>query len=341
VTPVATIALGPEILPGTREYEWVRYVVEAVVRRTGRPSSWNRRLYEDRTGVLAAAVPNGPMSVSRAEILNPVMRAYDAPATLSHDGRRRARLGVAVIVHETDHHQAELGDDSAPDAIQELSPEDEALSEGLAEVKATSLTGLIMQDIQMDQAIPGSIGAFSGSLYPGFQAGVDGVLTGLHRITGLPRDDVLSAIEQTPRLQRYNTMADLVIATRLAGLMPPAHMAQVRKSLSRPLRQELAGLHKYESPYRDPLALDGLGREFSARAIRNLERTLGTLEQQYRQPADGLETAHLRQFLDNGSQSDRGAGAAAGGGAAASGTAAAAPPAWRVDRFRSGGGAAR
>ena len=29
----------------------------------------------------------------------------------------------------------------------------------------------------------------------------------------------------------------------------------------------------YESPYRDPLALDGLGREFSARAIRNLERT--------------------------------------------------------------------
>lgn len=335
MTRVATIVLGPEILPGTREYQWVAYVVEAVERRTGRPSSWNRRLYEDRTGVLAAAVPSGPMSVSRAEILAPVMRAYDAPETLSLDGRQRAGLGVWVIVHETDHHQAELGDAAAPDAIQELSPEDEALSEGLADLKAARLTGPIMQDIQMDQAIPGSLGAFSGSLYPGYRAGADGVLTGLHRTTGLPREDVLSAIEQTPRLQRYNTMADLVIATRLAGLMPPAHMPQVRQRLSRPLRHELAGLHKYESaPYPDALALDGLGREFSARAIRNVERTVDAIEQQYRQSSGGLETAHLRQFLDNGPQSDRGAGAAAGG-------AAAAPTTWRADRSRSGGGATR
>lgn len=370
-----TTPLGPEILPGAREYQWVASIVDAVERRTGRRSSWDRRLFEEPTDAFARTFPAGPMAVSREHILRPVMHAYDAPGELTAQDRQRARLGVWVVVHEIDHQQAELGDDAAPDAVRQLGPEDMALSEGFAEVKAARLTGLVMQDIGMDKAIPGSVSAFHGSVYPGYRAGVDRVLTGLQKVTGLSPENVVSAVEQAPRLQRYNAMADLVIDTRLDGLVPEAHRSQIRLQLSRPLRDQLGALMQHESPNGDPVALDRLGREHADGALAELEHQVGVIEQHYRQyDADAprmpmswqdrslvvrieayygrstadVENAHLRQFLDNGSRTGLGgggtaagagggaAGGAAAGGAAASAAAAAGPVgAWIA--HRSGG----
>jgi len=369
VTPVLSVP-GPEILPGTREYAWVASVVAAVERRTGRPSRWDRRLFEETSGVFAAATPNGPMTVSREHVLDPVLRGYDAPEELSYHDHQLIRLATAVVIHETDHHQAELGDPAAPDAIRELGPADMALSEGFAELKAKRLTTAVMEDTGMDRAIPGSTQARIGSVYPGYRGSVEGVVLGLQELTGRPRHEIVSAIQDAPRLQRYNAMADLLIDARLDGLMPPEHRSQVRLALTRPLLDELAAMTEHESPTGDQRALDSLGHEHAERALGTVEQQLAGIEQHYRahgdhpprmpmsaqeraqvqrieayygRPSIDLETTHLRQFLDSGAHSGlAGGGTAAGGGAAgaaASGAAAAARSAWRPPP--SNGGQAR
>jgi hypothetical protein len=76
VTRVTT-PLGREILPHTREYQWVASIVDAVERRTGRPSSWSRRLYEELGETTGMAQLDGPMTIRR-DVLDSVMHAYDA-----------------------------------------------------------------------------------------------------------------------------------------------------------------------------------------------------------------------------------------------------------------------
>lgn len=53
---------GREIRPDSREYQWVASIVAAVEQRTGKPSTWNRRLYEEHNGTGATAQHNGPMT---------------------------------------------------------------------------------------------------------------------------------------------------------------------------------------------------------------------------------------------------------------------------------------
>lgn len=345
------IPLGPEIPRGTREYAWVASIVDAAERRSGVLSRWNRRLYEEPNNLnLASARDDGPMTVSRRNILGPILSAYDAQRPLTDLEKVLARRSAVIVVHETEHHLCELGDAAAPDAIPYPSPEEVALAEGLADTRAFRSADAIIQDIGMDLAVPGVRHAQVAVTYPGYNAGVNGVVHGLHTISGLPPDEVRVAIERTPRLQRYNTMADLVIDARLDGLMPPDHRSQIRAKLARPLRHELAALSRYEAPDGDPQKLDGLGREFSARAIRAVGRELDWVEAHYRRygdqpprmalsledklrlervesyygrPTAELEAAYLQQFLNTGGP---GSGAAGGGTAAGASSAAAAAP---------------
>lgn len=359
---------GSEILPSTREYQWVASIVAALERRTGLPSSWNRRLYDELGDVGATAQFNGPMTISRERILEPVMRAYDAtgPSDLATAGW--ARIGAMVVVHEIDHHQHEVGDEDAPDAVRFDSMENEVLTEGLADSNRDQFADKVIQDIGMDKAVPEVLEVHAVMPYAGYQAGVEGVLQGLHTISGRSQREVWTAVDRTPFAQRYNAMADVVIDSRLNGLMPPEHRSQIRLRLGRPLQEELASLTAYNAEMEPPVQLAARGRDTGTRAVQRLEQELGAIEQHYRQYGEhaprmpmsapdralvekiesyygrstaDLETAHLRQFLDNGS--DRGAGAGAGAGAAAGGGAAAgaAAGAWRSVSSRSGDGQAR
>jgi hypothetical protein len=365
--------MGSEILPSTREYQWVASIVAAVERRTGIASSWNRRLYEEHSGPGATAEFNGPMTISRELVLEPVMRAYDASGSLDLETTGWARIAAMTVVHETDHHQHEVGDENAPDAVHYHSMEAEALTEGLADSNRDRIADLVIQDIGMDKEVPRILDVHAVMPYAGYQAGVEGVLHGLHTISGRPQREVWTAVDRTPLVQRYNAMADVVIDSRLNGLMPPEHRSQIRLRLSRPLKEEMAALTAYNAEMEPPVQLAARGRDTGIRAVQRLEQELGSIEQHYRQYGEHaprmpmsaqdrslvasieshygrstaeLDTAHLRQFLDNGTRSDRGAEAGAGGGAAAgsgaaAGAAAAAPAAWRPPASRAGDGQAR
>jgi hypothetical protein len=329
--------LGLEIPRGTREYAWVASIVEAAERRSGVPSRWNRRLYEEpHTMLLATARGDGAMTVSRPNITDPVLRAYDAQRPLTDLEKVLARRGAIIVAHEAEHHMAELGDEAAPDAIPFPSPEEVALAEGLADTRAFRNADALIQDIGMDHAVPGVLDVQVAATYPGYNAGVNGVIHGLHKLTGLPPDEVRVAIERTPRLQRYNKMADLLIDSRLDGLMPPEHRSEVRAKLAGPLRYELGALTRYEAPNGDPKKLDGLGREFSARAIRNVGRELEWIESDYRRAVDP-ESAHLQKFLQSPGGTVAGAGAAGAAAAAAPFTSLSR----RLDRFRPADGPSR
>ncbi|WP_432882240.1 hypothetical protein ACQPYH_39005 [Kribbella sp. CA-245084] len=363
---------GREILPHTREYQWVASIVAAVERRTGVPSSWDRRLYDEHSGTGATAEYDGPMTVSRQLVLEPVMRAYDATGPLDLDTVGWARIGAMTVIHETDHHQHPAGDEHAPDAVRFYSPEAEAVIEGLADSNRDRIADPIIQDIGMDKAVPRILEVHAVMPYAGYQAGVEGVLHGLHTLSGRSQHEVWTAVDQTPFVQRYNAMADVVIDSRLAGLVPPEHRSQIRLQLSQPLKEELGGLTAYTAETEPPVQLAVRGRETATRAVQRLEQELSTVEQHYQQYGEhpprmpmsaeqtalvqrieahygrstDLETAHLRRFVDS-SASARLGGAAGGSGAAGGAAAAAASgPAvawggWRPDRSRSDGGAAR
>jgi hypothetical protein len=343
-----TTALGPEILPGTREYEWVASIVDAVERRTGRRSSWNRRLYEAIGESDGWAGIDGPLSIKR-NVLDAVMHAYDATGPLGLQETGGARVAVMLVVHETDHHQNSVGDETAPDAVAYTSAEGVAVTEGLADINRDRIVDQVIDDIGMDQAVPRIHDLTATTPYAGYQTGVQGVLDGLHEISGRSPEEVLTAVDRTPFAQRYNAMADVVIDSRLDGLMPPEHRSQIRLRLTRPLREELGKLAGYDPKTDLPNALADRGRAAAATAVERLGSELAAIESHYRRHGDhpprmpmsaqersqvqrieahygrpplDAETAHLRQFLDTGGRAGRAGGGAAAGGAAAASAAA-------------------
>jgi hypothetical protein len=342
--------LGPEVLPGTREYEWVASVVAAVERRTGRPSSWNRRLYEELGETGGIAQIGGHLRLSREHVLDPVLRAYDANRPTDLETTGGARLGVLLLVHEIDHQQHEEGDETAPDAVRHASKAGEALTEGLADSNRDRIADPVMHDIGIDAAVPRIHDLTVPTLYGGYQAGVEGVLHGLHTISGRPADEVRTAVDVTPFAQRYNAMADVLIDSRLRGVMPPEHRSQIRLRLTRPLQEELGSLTDHYNAMREtPQQLTDRGRDTGARAVLRLEQELSTVEAHYQghgehpprmpmtaqeraqvqeieafygRPPIEFEPAELRQFLDSGAGRSAGAGAAAPGAVETRGVAA-------------------
>ncbi|TCO14876.1 hypothetical protein EV652_12380 [Kribbella steppae] len=316
--------VGAEILPGTQEYEWVSSVVAAVERRTGRTSRWNRQLFEEGSGFKGGkAVADGPLLLSRADVLDPVMRAYDTTAPLTPDQIVAARAAAYVVVHEAVHHLSDPGDDSAAEAVWHGSPEETALEEALADTETMRIETDVIRDIGMDRDVPRILDLHitGDGPYSAYNEGLDGVVHGLAELTDRDPDDIRSTIHQTPMPQRYNAMADLIIDKRLSDLAE--HRTEFRAWLAAPLRSELGALAKYQDLDRPavvtPQRAADLGAEHARRAVREVGKRLTSLRTQYDARAD------MRRFLGEHTGAGRsatGGGTAAGGGAA-SGTAAA------------------
>jgi hypothetical protein len=308
--------LGPEVLPGTPEYEWVSSVVAAVERRTGRTSRWNRQIYEEASGFQGGkAVADGPLLLSRVDILDPAMRAYNSTDPLTPDQIVAARRAVYGVVHEAVHHLSDPGDDSAPDAVRHGSPEEIALEESLADTEAIRIELDVIRDIGMDRAVPRIVDLhITASSYSAYNEGLNRVVDGLSEITDRHPDDIRSEIHRTPIPQRYNAMADLIIDRRLADLAD--FRTELRSRLAEPLRSELGALSKYQPIDRPaevtPQQAVDLGGQYAQRAIREVRERLPALRTQYAAVAD------MRRFLGEHTAAGR---SAAGGGAAAGGAA--------------------
>ncbi|MFF0265015.1 hypothetical protein [Kribbella sp. NPDC004536] len=297
--------VGPEILPGTREYDWVARVVDAMERRTGRASSWNRRLYEELGDHAGVAQLGGPLTLRRDLVLEPVFRAYDANRPTDLETTWAARRGALLLIHEIDHHLHEEGDENAPDAVPYRSREGEALTEGLADSNRDRYARTILSDIGMDEAVPRIHDTTVVTPYGGYQLGVEGVLDGLRTLSGRSSDDVWEAVDSTPFAQRYNAMADVVIDSRLKDLMPPEHRSQIRLRLAKPLREELGSLtDAYRAVAETIVQLTDRGRETGARAVERLTQELAAVEAHYRahgehpprMPMSAREHAQVQQI---------------------------------------------
>ncbi|MEV0290273.1 MULTISPECIES: hypothetical protein [unclassified Kribbella] len=270
--------LGAVIPPGTPEYALVARVVEAVARRTGMPSQWNRRLYEQVGGEHPGfAQIGGPIAVDRPTVLEPLVRAGADPVL--------ARYAMIVLVHEAEHQTSVLGNDRSPDAVELASPEDTALEEARAVVMSARHTDEIIRETGLDREVPGILDAQVDWGYPGVSRCLWESVGALSVLTDVPADEFWTTIDKTPRPQRFNALADLVIDKRLGVVMPESHRALMRHRLTRSLRSELGALLQYEGPERPgrptPEETSRFGAEHAQRAIADLSEHLADAEAHY------------------------------------------------------------
>ncbi len=168
----------------------------------------------------------------------------------------------------------------------------------------------------MDQAVPRILDLHltGDGAYSAYNEGLDGVVHGLSELTGQHPDDIRSTIHQTPMPQRYNAMADLIIAHRLDE--SPEDRTELRARLGEPFRFELGALAKYQNLDRPavvtPQEAADIGAHHAQRALRDVRKRLATVGTQ--DPA----VADMRRFLGEHTAAGR---SAAGGGAAAGGAA--------------------
>ena len=104
------------------EYRLVAAVVYAVEQRAGGAAAgartrWNGRLVEEQDpDFVGAAEEDGSLSVSVAQVLEPLRRARDLDRPLTDDEAWELRDAFATLTHEAAHLLARFGDPDAPDA---------------------------------------------------------------------------------------------------------------------------------------------------------------------------------------------------------------------------------
>ncbi|MEI8408415.1 MULTISPECIES: hypothetical protein [unclassified Kribbella] len=230
---------GPEILPGTWEYEWVSAVVDRAAERAGRPSNWNRRLYEEPSQVSGIYHTDGSMTVSRTHVLDPARPAYTPGHTPTNDERAAAGAATMMAVYQARLSLSSFGDDSVPGATPLGSLEDLALERALADRFTQRYGDRIAEDVGSKHDLHVGMGR---PAFPAYTTATDRLMYPLAGATGMGVDELRDLIERTERPQRFNAIADRVIDHELGDLVPESHRAQLREDLSGPLKRGLGGL---------------------------------------------------------------------------------------------------
>ena len=228
---------GPEILPGTWEYDWFASVVAKTAEYAGRPSHWNGKLYEQPGPISGLYESDGSMTISREHILDPARPGYIEGHSLSHEERYAAGAATRMAVFQARASLSGLGDDTGPGASPIGSLEDIALENALADRFTGTYAGRIAESLT-DQDL--SVDSFPA--FPAYTTATDRLMYSLSRPTGLGPDELRDLLESTDRSQRFNAIADRVIDTQLGDRVPEAHRDQLRQDLTGPLRRGLSGL---------------------------------------------------------------------------------------------------
>ena len=275
---------GPEILPDTWEYQFVARVVEAVENRTGVPTRWSGRLFEEPDKFYAAtARDDGDMTVNIAKTLDPVRLAYTTDGPLTADQADAARVGAYILIHEAKHFANQVGDQTVPGATRLPSASELAMEEAFADTWTYRNDVVVLEDLGLREVAPEVLAADSIQVYDGYNAGNDRMLQGLAKITGLEPDQVRAEIEHTERTQRFNKIGDLLIDHRLDGLVPDAHRGQIQDKLTGGLKMKLADLRFDElSGLFTKEERAAIGVETAEDAIGRVEQAVTEVENHYR-----------------------------------------------------------
>ncbi|MER7248382.1 hypothetical protein [Kribbella sp. NPDC000426] len=228
---------GPEILPGTPDYEWFASVVDRTEEFAGRSSHWNGRLYEQPGAVAGVVEADGSMTISREHILDPARPGYTEGRSLTHDERYAAGAATRMAVFQARASLSGLGDDTGPGASPIGSLEDIALENALADRFTGRYGGRIAESLT-EQNLP--VDSFPA--FPAYTTATDRLMYSLSRPTGMGPGELRDLLEATDRSQRFNVIADRVIDTQLGDRVPESHRNQLRQDLTGPLRRGLSGL---------------------------------------------------------------------------------------------------
>lgn len=228
---------GPEILPGTWEYEWVASVVAKTEQYAGRSSHWNRKLYEQPGPISGICHEDGSMTLSREHVLEPARPAYTAGRSPTHDELLAASAATTHAVRQARLSLSDFGDDSVPGATPNGSLADIALEQALADRFTQEYVGPIGEDLAEHPLPQGGMPAF-----PAYTAATDRLMYPLAGATGLSTSRLRDLIERTERPQRFNVIVDRVLDHQIGDLIPESHRARLRQDLSAPLQRGLGGL---------------------------------------------------------------------------------------------------
>lgn len=274
---------GPELPPSSPEYQWVASVIRSVEQRTGSPTRWNGRVFEEpNPNYLGTAHPDGSMTVNRASVIEPVKLAYTAGRPLTSDENYRARDAAATVTHEAVHLSSRFGDQNAPGAHPIRDDPARALEEGQAENWTHRNLDNVIADVGLDKAAPGVLNEPSMNAYPAYTHASATLNRDLATRTGQTSDQVGNQLIGTERAQRWNAVADMVIDQRLTGLMPESHRDAVRQQVAAPLRDEFAALpavsadKSLTSAQKSTMSADAANR-----GLAGMDREVGRIEQHY------------------------------------------------------------
>lgn len=275
---------GQELQPSSPEYQWVASVIKSVEQRTGSPTRWNGRVFEELdAGALGTAHPDGAMTVSPGRVLDPVRQAYTGGRPLTDDENYRLRDAAATVTHEAVHLSSRFGDESAPGAYPAHDPAALALEEGQAEHWVHRNLDDVIADVGLDRASPGVLTQPGTDAYPAYTAASADLNSGIAARTGQSTDQVATQLIGTGRAQRWNAAADMVIDQRLGGLMPESHRDAVRAQMVAPMRTEFEALATVQA---DPSATSTQkatqARDAANRAISGMDQAVGHAEQHYK-----------------------------------------------------------
>ncbi|MEV0794991.1 hypothetical protein [Kribbella sp. NPDC050459] len=268
---------GPEILPGTWEYEWVASVVAKAAEYAGRDSHWNGKLYEQDGDISGIYHTDGSMTISRKHVLDPARAVYAAEQTPTRDERWAASSATEMAVFQARLSLSEFGDESAPGATPNGSWEDLALERGLADEFTQRYVGRISEDLTEHSLPHGHMSAF-----PAYTAATGRLMYPLAGATGLGVNQLRDLVESTERTQRFAAIADRAIDHQVGDLVPDAHRAQLREHLTGPLRRGLGGLAMTEhSRLTDPGVKSRWGDSSAEWTALEFETNLDTIKDHY------------------------------------------------------------
>ena len=274
---------GREIDAGLPGYAWVARIVGAVQERTGAPTRWNGRLYEEADERYAgAAEADGSLTISARDVMAPAEYAY-TNRELADEHVRNAVDAAATVCHEARHLSSPLPDISRPDAHPTRDAPGIALDEGLVERWTHANFGAVLRAIDMNRVVPGSAQHMPTDAYPAYTSATHRLITDLAASTGRPPRELEQQLLECDAAQRWNLIADLAIDEHLSGLMPDSDREVVRARFANALRADFGHAQQVHLSDADDEAKRRQGTEIGARTVGSLTRDLEELADQYRE----------------------------------------------------------
>jgi hypothetical protein len=285
---------GREIAAGLPGYVWIARIVNAVEQRTGTPTRWNGRVFEELDPSFAGSADrdDGSLTVGNEDVMAPIERAYTS-RELTPEDVQRAVDAAATVCHEARHLSSPIVGATIPAAHPIGDAPGLALDEGLVERWTHAQVAAVIADIGMDRDVPGSDDVVPVDSYPAYTSATSRLVKDVAASTGRRPRELEQQLLECDAGQRWNLIADLAIDQHLDGLMPDSDRDAVRARFANSLRADFGQAQHVQLSRSDDLIKRHSGTEIGARTVVNLNRDLEELADQYReaQPSQALGAA--------------------------------------------------